>query len=535
MFHARPVLTRLSLLGFAAVASFGAGACFNGDQARGLPCESDAQCGTAEQCIDGYCGGVFLCADDSVIDAVAVCDGVIDCADGADEDLDLCVGEFVCDDGTTSISNELVCNGENDCDDEADEGEVCAGVGVNACSGSDGDIRFEIGPGADGVPEPLEVLALDIMGSPTSDFIVASRGGNTVKIVFELEADLPREHDLGGMVPSFDGRPVVAYKTGEVNGDNRGDIVVFAGSDELGGAIYVYQNNRPEPPSLFGDVIDLTAVPGLEVVPDIQGVELGRLNNDSSVDVVAVVDLGALKGRVLTSDGDSSEAAGGGAYFNPQVLDVTTSIPYEQFTGMAVADVDGNTLDDLLVTGFDAGGAKLWLLLRGAEGDLTDWTLEPAISLAFPGPISLGRYANSPGIDQDLGGRPDVAILDPMNGRVQALINSMGPQLYMTGPVVELIGEDITGLALGDLNCDEQADFAYNAGSLGEVHVLFGAGDGDVLSPYPVRVSVDGVPMGTPAFDEFDADETPDIFSAVSAGNGGEPRVQVLVSNQLVQ
>jgi hypothetical protein len=44
-------------LGSPALLGFVLGACFNGEQAEGLPCTANSHCGPKLECIDGYCGG----------------------------------------------------------------------------------------------------------------------------------------------------------------------------------------------------------------------------------------------------------------------------------------------------------------------------------------------------------------------------------------------------------------------------------------------------------------------------------------------
>lgn len=61
------------------------GACFDGAQTRGLPCMGSEQCGLGLACIEGYCGGVFLCDNGETLTAASACDQVFDCPAREDE------------------------------------------------------------------------------------------------------------------------------------------------------------------------------------------------------------------------------------------------------------------------------------------------------------------------------------------------------------------------------------------------------------------------------------------------------------------
>ncbi|XP_072031301.1 uncharacterized protein [Amphiura filiformis] len=69
----------------------------------------------------------FKCADGQCISTSWVCDEFVDCADGSDEDEDLCATcpfQFICTNGRcTDIDN--VCDGRNHCRDNSDEDQIC--------------------------------------------------------------------------------------------------------------------------------------------------------------------------------------------------------------------------------------------------------------------------------------------------------------------------------------------------------------------------------------------------------------------------
>jgi hypothetical protein len=491
MFHLtkQPILLALT-----AVVSFTVGACFNGNAADGLPCTNDLQCGSGTECIEGYCAGVFLCADGALVDATATCNGESDCEDGSDEDSELCGG---------------------------------AGANINQCDEPDGDLSYQLGPTTSAPGNAVKVEALDIMGSPIPDAIVASREGDHVKVVFDLEGT-SKEYFFGSPPPSFGDRTVFGFEVGEVNGDMKQDVVIIT-TGPTDAIVYVYQNMSPNPPELFGAEIEVPPMVG-EVV--LRGFQLGRLNNDSSTDIVAVLDIDAgatsVNGLLLVSFGDSAAAADDAPYFNPEALP-ELPLGYDAFNDLALADIDGDGFDDLLVVGARNTGPGLWIVRRNPAGDVTSWEDPIVIPVMSPGVIATGHFDGAPPFGQPLPAMPDIAILDLANGSLQTMLNMNG--MLQPGTSSMLSGSGFASLALSDMNCDGQADFVYSLTEPAEIRVLFGDGQGGVLSDAPLAYADEGSPRGGLGFALFDDDATPDIFSAGDPGSvQTDIRLRVLVS-----
>jgi hypothetical protein len=477
------------VLALAAVASITFGACFNGNDADGLPCSNDEQCGPGAGCINGYCAGVFLCDDDGTrIDATQACDGEVDCKDSSDEDIEQCGGP---------------------------------GAGVNQCEAPDGDLAYRLGSSARAPDNAIKVEALDIMGSPFPDAIVASRDGDHVKISFDLESTAPKEYYFESPPPSFGERSVFGFQVGEVNGDMKPDVVIITTGTDA--AVYVYQNLAPQPPELFGPVIVVPEMLGATL----NGFELGRLNNDSSTDAVAVVDIALAKGVLLVSLGDSTAAAADDQYFTPELL-ASAPLGYEVFVDSTLVDIDGNGFDDLLVVGARQNGPTLWLVRRNGTG-IDSWEDPILMPVMSPGWLAAGHFTNATTPGEPLPGMPDIAILDPNGGRIESLLNDNG--MLMPGPTTTLTGSGFAGLTLADLNCDEQADFIYSLTDPPEIQVLFGNGLGGTVSSVPLAYADEGTPRGGLGIALMDEDSTPDIFTAAGPGDGQmEAQVRVLVS-----
>jgi hypothetical protein len=485
------------LLALAAIASFTVGACFNGSAADGLPCTNDLQCGSGPGCINGYCSGMFLCADGTMIDATNVCDVDIHCEDGSDESIDLCAG---------------------------------AGSNVNQCEEEpDGDLAYQLGPSAVGPGNANKVEAIDIMGTPATDAIVATRDGADVQVAFDLDGT-QKDYFFGSPPISFGDRTVFGFEVGDVNGDMNQDVVILT-TGESGASVYVFENKKPMPPELFGTEIVVPEMVG-QVTP--RSFQLGRLNNDSSTDIVAVLDIAAgptsVNGLLLVSFGDSTADDMDMPYFNPQALP-ELPLGYDMFVDSALADLNGDGYDDLLVTGLRDGAPMLWIVHRDPDGDVTSWETPVTIMIMAPGLIATGYFDDSPPVGQLQMGMPDLAILDVMNGRIETLVNMNG--MLQMGSITTLEGAGFSSLSLADINCDERADFIYGLSDPAEVRVLLGDGLGGAASDVPLAYADEGSPRGGLGIALFDDDSTPDIFSAADPGDGQtDARVRVLVSGQ---
>jgi hypothetical protein len=521
--------SRALLLALGTTASFTFGACFTGYQSLGLPCSDDAQCGT-QACTQGFCGGVVVCDDETEIDAELACDGTPDCPNGYDEDPEICpdATSFDCASGDERIPSALLCDGEADCTDGSDEGSICAGRGINQCETGDpnGDVSYASGPSAPGIGTPLKVLALDIMGSPSPDAVFAGRDSTVVSVAFDLEGSAKQfAFDSADM---FEGRTVMAVEAGDVNGDEKDDVVIVAGSMALGGAIYVYKNNAPMQPTLFGPPITLPDLGGNGVAPTVRAIRLGRLNDDTSIDMVGVFDVGPVKGLIGVSFGDSSGASMGGDYFTIEGLPISSAIEYDEIFDAVLANIDGQGFDELLISGIANNVPTLWILSRNGA-DATSWADAITMMTPVPGLLAVGKIQGAPEVGANVIAMPDLAILDLLNARISVLRNQMGA-LTPAGEI-QLTSTNPKSLVWADINCDGNGDFVYSVNTPPRVEVLFGDGMAGVLADTPLTMVDQGIPSGDLAVTHFDADATPDVFSMFDAGEGLEqPEVRVFTT-----
>lgn len=506
--------------------SFALGACFNGADARGLACTNDDQCGLDQTCEDGYCDGVFICADGSEIEADLVCDVLVDCADGSDEAADLCFGGeelFECEDGTL-IPLEFVCDTEDDCEGGEDELD-CGGTGLNECTGdgSGPDIAYEPTPAGGGqVPDPLDLQVVQLVGPMRPEVISGNIGGTELE-VFDFgdgEFDQP---PMVRTIGPFDGRTVVDFALGEVNGDDNSDVIVATQGD-ASMAVHVYQNNAPDDPTPYGEPL-VYSLPGAGSSLEIQAIGLGRLNNDSSTDMVVIANGELLgNGLLLVSFGDSAAAAEGQPYFSPQLLEGVGALGYTNFLDMVMLDLDNNGYDDIVIAAESDSGPGIWVIYREGDNDmdvLNGWTgPNPVMGvMGVPAQLAAANYSG--------GDFPGVVVVDPIARSLQTYRNMNGtllPPPPMEGPLEIAFEADPTGIIAGDLNCDGRDDFVFHQGdSLG---VLIGNGTGGVVDTTPIIAELDGTGTGAVGIAQFDEEGTPDLFSTISGVEG----VQIVLS-----
>lgn len=462
---------------FIAVA-FVLGACFNGLAAEGLPCETDAQCGPRLSCIENYCGGVFACDDGSLIELASLCDGTPECGDASDEDPERC--------GITT---------PNQCEAEPDQ-----------------PLAWLAGPSALGVAAPIKVVAESFIGDGRDEVLVAGVDGMFVKIVdFGTGPSSQQQIYLNGDPPSFGARTVADFEVADLEGDGDLDVVVIADGDGTG--VYTFENLGNAAPIPFGPAGELS-LPDVEV----RGLELGHFDDDTWIDLVAIVDIGDSKGQVFTSLGDPLAVDDDASYFSPEFSSI--QLDYVTFFDSASADVNRDGLDDLIVSGEDASGPKLWIVARNGEG-IAAWSAPEVITL--PGPavdLAVGFLEGSGDAT------PDVVFVDGNGGRMVSLLNRGGN--FMPQPAVEGFGTGLSGLTLADVNCDGITDYLVNVSDPAEVRIWLGDGQGGVQSDVELTIPSPGVPKGGLAVAQFDQDQTWDIIQALDTGNQlADPQIQV--------
>jgi hypothetical protein len=255
------------------------------------------------------------------------------------------------------------------------------------------------------------------------------------------------------------------------------------------------------PVQLSDGVNNYFELPEMETVVD---AGMGKLDvDDPFVDVVALTD----GGLVYTAKGDPALGAMGANPFGiteaPVLIDATA------FTQILLADLYGDSIDELLIVGF-TDMPQLWILER-VEGQIMDaWE----VAHQQPVPLAASEFAVGE-FDDDSG--LDIAFIERMQGRVAILRQTM-PGVFMPsvqGPSFEL-GVDINGLAVRDLDCDGIDDLIFNVEAPAAIEVLFSNDVAELSVTRSLTLESAGKPQGNLALMKLDPDDSWDIFQAVS-------------------
>jgi hypothetical protein len=487
----------------AALGGLALGACFTGQDARGLPCTADVHCGLGQQCIEGYCEGVFACPEGTEIPVEAVCDGVFDCENGNDEHPDVCdTDAFFCDDGTT-IPLEQACDGTAQCADGSDESpDLCI---LDECSDPAEAYAFNEVPPIAGVDDPLGVFPANVVGELPNELIVAGREGTLVKVIVfgsqgPSEFMLPGDTD-GTNNPYFTS-PIIDVIVYDFDANGIDDIIVRTNEHKL----YAYIGSpdptvMPEQLFVYDAMGDLQ--PYYQVPVPIVDIAVGKLNNDSFVDVVFATESGA----IFTALGNPDSLDNNEAPFDFSLMNTTAVADAVQ---VELANLDDTGLDELLVLSANGSSGSLTVGRAKDGGVLTDfWELGLAAPLPFvPSEIVAGHIDNTLGMD--------LAALRS-NGELAVWVQS-NPGMFEFGtPSIDL-GSPSSGLVLVDFDCNGTEDPVVSVESPPSVRVQFAANSGLIDPARTLTIESEGVPRGKVGALKLDLDGSWDVFHAVNEG-----------------
>ncbi|MFM1848571.1 MAG: flagellin [Pseudomonadota bacterium] len=317
----------------------------------------------------------------------------------------------------------------------------------------------------------------DLNGDGTPD-VVGVEGGNIN--VFLLRAD----GSLGeSRVYSTGADSLTVVRVGDLNNDGRLDIVA-GGSSGGDGRVSVLLGDGAGGLGVDSGVTD----GGLAAISDI---ELGDLNGDGYLDVVAADSGNTVSSRL----GSGSGAFGSATSFS---LGVSPSIP-----DIALGDFNGDGRLDLGGGGFGAS-----LVYRSGAGN---GSFGAASTLAVSGVYATKLVAgdfNGDGID-DLVGLGD-----------QGFAYSAGASGGLSSPVTGVLSLSSfgpTSLVIQDLNGDGRLDLVSGGagGGSGRIFAFYGSGGGSFSVGASFNAGADNV--AAVASGDFDGDGVPDIVGSDSA------------------
>ncbi len=489
----------------AALGGLALGACFTGQDARGLPCTADVHCGLGQECIDGYCEGVFACPEGTEIPAEAVCDGVFDCENGNDEHPDVCnTDAFFCDDGESTIPLDQVCDGTAQCPDMSDESaDLCI---LDECSDPVEAYSFtEVMPLA-GVEDPLGVFPANLIGELPKEMIVAGREGTFVKVI-QFGAGGPTElmlpGDTDGTNDPYFTSPVIDIIVYDFDTNGIDDLVVRTNEHKLYAYIGSEEPNGTPTQLFVYDDMD-TLQPYYQVPVPIVDLALGKLNNDGFVDLVVATEAGA----IFTALGNPDSVTNNESPFDFSLMN-TTVVP--DAAQLLLANIDDSGLDELIVLSASGSSGSLSLARIKDGGLLTDfWDFPPdAAPLPFlPNELVAGHIDDRAGMD--------LAALRS-NGELAVWVQS-NPGLFEFGtPSIDL-GSPSSGLVLVDFDCSGSEDPVAAVESPPSVRVQFASNSGLIDTARALTIESQGVPRGKVGAMKLDPDGSWDVFHAANKG-----------------
>jgi hypothetical protein len=336
--------------------------------------------------------------------------------------------------------------------------------------------------GEDSIGFPDSVIALDLNGDGLPDLAVANRNDNSITVLLNAGGGAFQQPSITSLPY---GTEFLAYN--DFNHDGNLDLLA---SSQHSNALMMLLGNG-----------DGTFQPP---VPYVTG------NNPTSIGVVPLSD-----GTSLITTADSITGSPWIAIASPNgALGAPTLKSVGGFpTGVAVADLSGDGLPDVVVTGA-ADDVDVLLSQNGQLGPETGY----ALGAYSPQPIAVAIA------DLNNDGKPDVITANGA-GSVSVLLGNGDGTLGT--PISTTVDQFAESLAIADFNGDGNLDVAVasygpnlSPSDNGSIAVLFGNGDG-TFGPV-LTLTVNGLHPEAVAAADLNRDGIPDL-AAVTVGTSGNP------------
>ncbi|HLJ98140.1 MAG TPA: VCBS repeat-containing protein [Gemmataceae bacterium] len=344
--------------------------------------------------------------------------------------------------------------------------------------------------------------------------------------------------DLNG-----DGIPDVAFASGQTGPDHKGSVSIMLGNgDGTFQAPHSYRTGTASVSLAIGDfngdgTPDLAvANTGSGYLPGTGSVSVLLGNGDGTFQAAQNYALGYLLACVAVGDFDGNGIPDLAVIDSPgfDTSDQgTVSIllgkgdgTFEHAPGfpagsspsvVAVADLNGDSIPDLVVAGYDPGSRSVHVLL--GKGNATFQVAGTFSAGSSPSSLAIGDF-NGDGI-------PDLAIADYYSESVSVLLGN-GDGTFQASKSFSTGGNRSNFVAIGDLNGDGILDLVVANGGSETVTVLLGNGDGTFQAPGSFAA---GPHFGSNPTALAVADFNGDGFLDLAVANGPTGNVCVLLGN----
>jgi hypothetical protein len=175
-----------------------------------------------------------------------------------------------------------------------------------------------------------------------------------------------------------------------------------------------------------------------------------------------------------------------------------TDIP--DMTSVTITDVNGDGIQDVIISDGSGSAAGIRVLLNDGHGDLAADVSYASETGAGSGPISvIAADVNGDGL-------PDLITANGADGTVSVLMNN-GDGSF-AAPVSYAAGADAVAVAVADVNGDGFPDLAVADANGNSVQILLNAGDGAFGAPLAFVVGAKPVAV---VLSDLDGDGKPDV------------------------